>query len=70
LILTGIATILIFLSKETYAPAILRGMADRKRKETGDSRWWCRYDEKKQFWPSLKLNLGRPFAMMLTEPIW
>ncbi|KAJ9115370.1 hypothetical protein QFC24_006985 [Naganishia onofrii] len=69
LILTGIATILIFLSKETYAPAILRGMADRKRKETGDSRWWCRYDEKKQFWTSLKLNLGRPFAMMLTEPI-
>ncbi|KAJ9118545.1 hypothetical protein QFC22_003764 [Naganishia vaughanmartiniae] len=69
LILTGIATILTFFSKETYAPAILRGMAERKRKETGDPRWWCRYDEKKQLWPLLRVNLGRPFAMMLTEPI-
>ncbi|KAJ9096134.1 hypothetical protein QFC20_006509 [Naganishia adeliensis] len=69
LIFTGIAVILIFFSKETYAPAILRKVAAQKRKETGDPRWWCRYDEKIQFWPLLKLNLGRPFAMMLTEPI-
>jgi hypothetical protein len=45
-------------------------MAAQKRKETGDGRWWCRYDEKIQFWPLLKLNLSRPFGMMLTEPIW
>jgi MFS family permease len=70
LILTGIAVVLTFLSKETYAPAILRKLAAQKRKETGDARWWCRYDEKIQFWPLLKLNLGRPFVMMLTEPIW
>ena len=70
LIFTGIAVILIFFSKETYGPAILRKVAAQKRKETGDPRWWCRYDEKIQFWPLLKLNLGRPFVMMLTEPIW
>lgn len=56
--------------KETYAPAILRKLAAKRRKETDDDRWWCRYDEKSELWPLLKVNLSRPFVMAVTEPIW
>jgi hypothetical protein len=55
---------------ETYAPAILRARAAKKRKETGDSRWWSRYDDKKSIFELLKINLSRPFIMAATEPIW
>jgi hypothetical protein len=55
---------------ETYAPAILRARAAKKRKETGDSRWWSRYDDKKSIFELLKINLSRPFVMAATEPIW
>lgn len=59
-----------FLVKETYGPAILRKKSARRRKETGDDRWFCRYDERIDFWPLLKVNLSRPFTMVFTEPIW
>lgn len=55
--------------QETYAPSILRKKAAAKRKETGDSRWWSRYDEKIGFWPLLKVNMSRPFVLTVTEPI-
>ena len=55
--------------KETYAPAILRAKAAKKRKQTNDSRWHCRYDEKKLFWPLLRENLYRPLSMAFREPI-
>ncbi len=32
--------------KETYAPVLLQRRAAKLRKETGDDRWWCRYDQK------------------------
>lgn len=70
MILSGVALAMVVLVKETYAPAILRKKAARRRKETEDSRWWSRYDDKKEFWPLLKLNLSRPFVMTVTEPIW
>lgn len=70
LILGGVSLILIVLVRETYAPAILRERAARRRKETGDGRWQSPYDEKQDFLPLLKLNLSRPFVMMFTEPIW
>ena len=70
MIVAGLAWGLVSLIKETYAPAILRKRAQRKRKETGDERWWSRYDEKLKFWPLLKVNLSRPFIMTVTEPIW
>ncbi|QDS72035.1 hypothetical protein FKW77_002285 [Venturia effusa] len=69
LVSAGVSSVFLFLVKETYAPAILRKMAAKKRKETGDGRWWCRYDVKKGLWPLLKLNLSRPFIMAVTEPI-
>lgn len=65
----GVSFILISSFGETYAPAILRKRAQVKRKETGDERWFSRYDEKVSFWPLLKINLSRPFVMMVTEPI-
>lgn len=70
LISTGVSSVFLLLIKETYAPAILRKLAAQRRKETDDDRWWCRYDEKKELWPLLKLNLSRPFVMTVTEPIW
>jgi len=39
------------------------------RKETGDERYWCRYDQKKSFYEILKINLSRPFVLSFTEPI-
>lgn len=69
MICAGIATIVVSLIQETYGPAILRSRAAKRRKETGDDRYWSRYDEKAEFWPLLKLNLSRPFVMTVTEPI-
>jgi hypothetical protein len=44
MILAGIAWIMCALIKETYAPSILKRKAAKMRKETGDDRYWCRYD--------------------------
>ena len=66
----SVAWVGVSLIHETYAPAILRRRAKKKRKETDDDRWWCRYDDKREFWPLLRINLARPFTMTVTEPIW
>ena len=66
----SVAWLMTSLIKETYSPAILRARAAKKRRETGDDRWWSRYDDKLEFWPLLKMNLSRPFVMTVTEPIW
>jgi hypothetical protein len=60
---------MVFLIRETYAPAILRAKSAKKRKETGDQRWFSRYDDKKLFWPLLRENLYRPLSMAIGEPI-
>ncbi|KAJ6187069.1 hypothetical protein N7519_001977 [Penicillium mononematosum] len=69
LILSAIALVFAILLKETYAPTILQKKAARLRKETGESRWWSRYDQKASLPEILKLNLSRPFVMAVTEPI-
>ncbi|GAB7355630.1 hypothetical protein MBLNU459_g6351t1 [Dothideomycetes sp. NU459] len=69
MILSGVAFVGVSLIQETYTPAILRKRAAAKRKETGDDRYWSRYDDKKKFLPLLKVNLSRPLKMMVTEPI-
>jgi len=69
MIVSGVAFFLVALISETYAPSLLRKRASAKRVETGDERWWSAYDEKKSFWPLLKVNLSRPFVLMVTEPI-
>ncbi|KAF2655414.1 MFS general substrate transporter [Lophiostoma macrostomum CBS 122681] len=66
---SGITFAMVLIIKETYAPAILRAKAAKKRKETGDDRWYSRYDDKKSFWPLLRENLVRPLSMSVKEPI-
>ncbi|KAK5129609.1 hypothetical protein LTR08_003040 [Meristemomyces frigidus] len=68
-IAAGAAWIMVSLVVETYAPAILRKRAAKIRQETGDDRWWSRYDDKQSLLPLLKINLSRPFTMTVTEPI-
>jgi multidrug resistance protein len=65
----GTSWFMVFMIKETYAPAILRAKSAKKRKETDDSRWFSRYDDKKLFWPLLRENLYRPLSMAVSEPI-
>ncbi|KAI5863782.1 polyamine transporter 3 [Durotheca rogersii] len=69
LILAGAGTVSMIFSKETYAPIILQSMAARKRKDTDDERWWCRYDQKLSKLALMRINLLRPFELSLTEPI-
>lgn len=68
-IVGGVAWISTSLIKETYTPTILKKRAEKRRKETGDDRWWCRYDEKISVREAMKTNLSRPFVMTATEPI-
>lgn len=70
LILSGVALVFSCIMEETYGPIILQKKAARLRKETDDSRWWSRYDQKTSLAEMLKVNLGRPFVMAVTEPIW
>ena len=70
MILSGVALVFAALMKETYAPVILRKKAARIRKDTDDSRWWCRYDHKESFASVMKTSLSRPFVMAVMEPIW
>ncbi|KAJ5679085.1 hypothetical protein N7462_007329 [Penicillium macrosclerotiorum] len=69
LMLSGVALVFALILKETYAPTLLQKKAARLRKETDDSRWWSRYDQKASLYETLKLNLSRPFVMAVTEPI-
>ncbi|KAG0158869.1 hypothetical protein PDIDSM_6389 [Penicillium digitatum] len=69
LILSAVALLFAILLKETYAPTLLQKKAARLRKETGESRWWSRYDQKASLPEVLGLNLSRPFVMAVTEPI-
>lgn len=66
----GVSFLLMCFVRETYAPAILRQRATARRKETGNPKWWSRYDDKSPFWPMLRVNLSRPFKMAVLEPIW
>ncbi|KUL82940.1 hypothetical protein ZTR_10396 [Talaromyces verruculosus] len=69
LMLGGVALAFSCIMKETYAPVILRKKAARLRKETDDTRWWCRYDYKVPLKDTMKTNLSRPFVMAVLEPI-
>jgi MFS family permease len=68
-IVAGVAWAAMIPIRETYAPAILRRRAARRRRDTGDDRWWCRYDQRMPMGQALKINLLRPFVLAATEPI-
>ena len=70
MILGGLAFFVVGSIDETYTPALLRRRAAKKRLETGNPKWWSVYDTQLRFLPLLKVNVSRPFVMMLTEPIW
>lgn len=70
MILGGLAFFVVALIEETYTPTLLRTRAAKKRQETGNPRWWSAYDTQLRFVPLLKVNVSRPFVMMLKEPIW
>ncbi|KAJ5699141.1 hypothetical protein N7462_001146 [Penicillium macrosclerotiorum] len=69
LICTGISLILMAAVKETYAPALLRKRRIKMQEQTGDCRWWCRFDHEGGNYQVLKSNLIRPLRMILFEPI-
>ncbi|KAF9892481.1 hypothetical protein FE257_001590 [Aspergillus nanangensis] len=71
LICGGVSFVALYLSKETFAPAILNAKRQRLRTETGDTRWWTKYDDNKgQDMSALMLtSLVRPLAMGIFEPI-
>ena len=71
MIISGMAWGFLVILKETYSPAILKRKARVRRRETGDERYWSRYDDRKvSILQLLKINLSRPFVMIFTEPIW
>ncbi|EPE26017.1 MFS general substrate transporter [Glarea lozoyensis ATCC 20868] len=69
MILAGVAWMMCAMIKETYAPSILKRKAAKMRKETGDDRYWCRYDNHMSLLQLFKVNLSRPFVLSFTEPI-
>ena len=70
MMIAAVGWIFVCILKETYAPALLKKKAALRRKETGDERYWSRYDDHKlTFAQLMKVNLSRPFVMVATEPI-
>lgn len=69
LILGFVALMMLLTTKETYGPVLLQRRAAKLRAETGDKRYWSRYDSKLALGALLRLNLYRPFVMAVTEPI-
>lgn len=70
MILMGVGTLFSMGMSETYGPLILQKKAQRLRKETGDDRYYTRYDIKESPIQKLKVYLSRPMVMAVTEPIW
>ncbi|KAI6779947.1 putative transporter-like protein [Emericellopsis cladophorae] len=65
----GAGIVMMATCKETYAPTVLKRKTARLRKETGDDRYWCQFDQRVSTWDLLKTNLSRPFVLAATEPI-
>lgn len=70
LIMGSAIFVLMCLIKETYEPVILRHRAAKLRKETGNPKWWTRYDDGETLKTRLRVGLSRPLVMLVTEPIW
>lgn len=70
LICSGVSLLLMFSVQETYAPALLRKRRKKIQDETGDQRWWCRYDHQETGIQVIRTNLIRPIRMIVAEPIW
>jgi hypothetical protein len=69
LIGAGFAFGLLCMIRETYSPALLQRKVKALRKQEGEDRYYCRYDQRLGFVELMKTNLSRPFVMAVTEPI-
>jgi len=69
LIVSAMALVFVAIIPETYAPTLLRRRAATLRKEKNNEKYWSVYDDRQPFWPLLRVNLSRPFVLMVTEPI-
>ncbi|KAK4166522.1 citrinin biosynthesis cluster MFS transporter mrr1 [Cladorrhinum sp. PSN259] len=72
LILGGVALVMVWGVKETYHPELVKKKTARMRKETGDERYWCRFEDEDQSgskWEVVREGLKRPFVLAATEPI-
>ncbi|RAK79921.1 MFS general substrate transporter [Aspergillus fijiensis CBS 313.89] len=65
----GVSAVALFLFKETYEPAILRARTRKQQEQTGDLRWWCRYDSPEVGWDLVRSHVVRPIIMAVCEPI-
>ncbi|KAK4231981.1 citrinin biosynthesis cluster MFS transporter mrr1 [Podospora fimiseda] len=70
LILGGVALVMVYGVKETYHPALVKAKTAKMRKETGDERYWCQYEDDNLSKKEVILEgLKRPFVLAVTEPI-
>ncbi|KAF2205973.1 MFS general substrate transporter [Delitschia confertaspora ATCC 74209] len=59
-----------FLVPETYNPVLLRREAERKRKETGDDRWYAPIEKMdRSIAETLLRSCYRPFMLLTLEPM-
>lgn len=65
----GISLIMMSCIRETYLPSLLREKAAKRRRQTGEPRWWSRYDQKVHITDVLRTGISRPFLMTFTEPV-
>lgn len=65
----GVCLVLIvFTLPGTYAPTIIKKKAQRKRKATGDDRWYAPIEAKKEtLGEQVKVILTKPFKMLFFE---
>lgn len=62
--------LILFTIPETYGPTIQNRKAVRKRKETGDNKWFSELEaEDLQFTQRIERILARPFKVMFYEPM-
>jgi hypothetical protein len=60
----------VFFVPETYEPVILAHKAARKRRETGDKRYFAAIEKNDLPWMRrLKNILGKPFVVFVQEPM-
>jgi hypothetical protein len=60
----------VFFVPETYEPVILAHKAARKRRETGDKRYFAAIEKNDLPWMRrLKNILGKPFVVLMREPM-
>ncbi|CAL1712914.1 unnamed protein product [Somion occarium] len=70
-IVAGAALILVvFALPETFKPILLVRKAERRRKQTGDGRWWAPLEKQRvSFLRRVKDIVTRPFQMLVGEPM-